>query len=283
MGEENFKFSVLISVYYKEVPEYLDLSLESITDKQILKPNEIVLVKDGLLTKELDNVIEKYIKKYPNLFKIVALEKNYGLGKALNVGLKNCSNELVARMDGDDISKPERFKEQIEIFKNNSNIDICGSWIDEFQMKDKKIEIQSIRKVPKTNDEIYKKLKFVCAFNHPTVMYKKSRVIKIGSYLQTFALEDYYLWVRLALNKCKMYNIQKSLIYFRITDGTVKRRGGIKLLKSDLKFQKYLLKEEFINKREFIKNIFIYGTYRIIPWRIRKILKNKFRIKLYGY
>lgn len=114
-------------------------------------------------------------------------------------------------------------------------------------------------------------------------MYKKSRVIKIGSYLQTFALEDYYLWVRLALNKCKMYNIQKSLIYFRITDGTVKRRGGIKLLKSDLKFQKYLLKEEFINKREFIKNIFIYGTYRIIPWRIRKILKNKFRIKLYGY
>ena len=73
MGEENFKFSVLISVYYKEVPEYLDLSLESITDKQILKPNEIVLVKDGLLTKELDNVIEKYIKKYPNLFKIVAL------------------------------------------------------------------------------------------------------------------------------------------------------------------------------------------------------------------
>ena len=98
---ENLKFSVLISVYYKEIPEYLDLSLESITDKQILKPNEIVLVKDGPLTKKLDEVIEKYINKYPNLFKIISLEKNYGLGKALNIGLENCSYEIVARMDAD--------------------------------------------------------------------------------------------------------------------------------------------------------------------------------------
>lgn len=273
--EENLKFSVLISIYYKEIPEYLDLSLESITDKQILRPDEIVLVKDGPLTKELDGVIKKYINKYPSLFKIIPLEKNYGLGKALNIGLKNCSYEIVARMDGDDISKPERFKEQIEIFKNNPNLDICGSWIDEFQIKDGKLEIQSIRKVPETNNEIYQKLKFICAFNHPTVMYKKSKIIEAGSYLQTFALEDYYLWIRLALNKCKMYNIRKSLIYFRITDGTAKRRGGIKLLKSDLKFQKYLLREKFINKIEYLKNIFIYGIYRIIPWKLREILQKK--------
>ena len=273
--EENLKFSVLISIYYKEIPEYLNLSLESITDKQILKPNEIVLVKDGPLTKELDEVIEKYVNKYPNLFKIITLEKNYGLGKALNIGLENCSYELVARMDGDDISKPKRFKEQIGIFKNNPDLDICGSWIDEFQMKDKELEVQSIRKVPETNNEIYQKLKFICAFNHPTVMYKKSKIIEAGSYLQTFALEDYYLWVRLAVNKCKMYNIQKSLIYFRITDGTAKRRGGIKLLKSDLKFQKHLLEEKFINKKEYLKNVFIYGIYRIIPWKVRKILQKK--------
>lgn len=279
MREENLKFSVLISVYYKEIPEYLDLSLESITDKQILKPDEIVLVKDGPLTKGLDKIIEKYTNKYPKLLKIISLEKNYGLGKALNIGLENCSYELVARMDGDDISKPERFKEQIEIFKNNPDLDICGSWIDEFQIENEKIEIQSIRKVPEINNEIYEKLKYICAFNHPTVMYKKSKIIKAGSYLQTFALEDYYLWVRLALNKCKMYNIQKSLIYFRITDGTAKRRGGIKLLKSDLRFQRYLLKEKFINKREYLKNIIVYGIYRIIPWKIREILQKRNRGK----
>lgn len=273
--EENLKFSVLISVYYKEIPEYLDLSLESITDKQILKPSEIVLVKDGPLTEELDKVIDKYISKHKKLFKIISLGKNYGLGKALNIGLKNCSYELVARMDGDDISKPERFKEQMKIFENSPDLDICGSWIDEFQTKEKKLEVQSIRKVPESNNEIYQKLKFICAFNHPTVMYKKSKVIEVGSYMQTFALEDYYLWVRLALNKCKMYNIPKSLLYFRITDGTAKRRGGMKLLKSDLKFQKYLLKEKFINKKEYLKNTFIYGIYRIIPWKVREILQKK--------
>lgn len=269
------KFSVLISVYYKEIPEYLDLSLESIIDKQILKPNEVVLVKDGPLTKDLDNIIEKYIKKYPNLFKIISLEKNSGLGKALNIGLENCSYELVARMDGDDIAKSERFQEQMEIFKNNSKVDICGSWIDEFSLKNKKIEVQSVRKVPENSDEIYTKLKFSCAFNHPTVMYKKSMVIKVGSYMQTFALEDYYLWIRLALNKCQMYNIQKSLLYFRITDGTAKRRGGLKLLINDLRFQKQLLKEKFINRKEYLRNIFIYGVYRIIPWQLREVLQKK--------
>lgn len=274
MKMEN-KFSVLISVYYKEIPEYLDLSLESIIDKQILKPNEVVLVKDGPLTKDLDNIIEKYIKKYPNLFKIISLEKNSGLGKALNIGLENCSYELVARMDGDDIAKSERFQEQMEIFKNNSKVDICGSWIDEFSLKNKKIEVQSVRKVPENSDEIYTKLKFSCAFNHPTVMYKKSMVIKVGSYMQTFALEDYYLWIRLALNKCQMYNIQKSLLYFRITDGTAKRRGGLKLLINDLRFQKQLLKEKFINRKEYLRNIFIYGVYRIIPWQLREVLQKK--------
>lgn len=234
----DFRFSVLISVYYKEIPRYLDRALQSITDDQVLKPNEIVLVKDGPLTKELDEVIEKYQKRYPNLFKIVALEKNYGLGKALNIGLKNCSYELVARMDGDDISKPERFKKQIDIFKENPDLDILGSWIDEFIEKDGEIKIRSIRKVPETNEEIYQKLKSICAFNHPTVMYRKTKIIEVGSYSQEFALEDYYLWIRLAISGANMYNLQESLLEFRITEGTSKRRGGLKLLKSDVKFQK---------------------------------------------
>lgn len=265
----DFRFSVLISVYYKEIPRYLDRALQSITDDQVLKPNEIVLVKDGSLTKELDEVIEKYQKRYPNLFKIVALEKNYGLGKALNIGLKNCSYELVARMDGDDISKPERFKKQIDIFKENPDLDILGSWIDEFIEKDGEIKIRSIRKVPETNEEIYQKLKSICAFNHPTVMYRKTKIIEVGSYSQEFALEDYYLWIRLAISGANMYNLQESLLEFRITEGTSKRRGGLKLLKSDVKFQKKLYGLDFINKRELLLNLIKYFVYRLLPNDLR--------------
>lgn len=265
----DFRFSVLISVYYKEIPRYLDRALQSITDDQVLKPNEIVLVKDGPLTKELDEVIEKYQKRYPNLFKIVALEKNYGLGKALNIGLKNCTYELVARMDGDDISKPERFKKQIDIFKENPDLDILGSWIDEFIEKDGEIKIRSIRKVPETNEEIYQKLKSICAFNHPTVMYRKTKIIEVGSYSQEFALEDYYLWIRLAISGANMYNLQESLLEFRITEGTLKRRGGLKLLKSDVKFQKKLYGLDFINKRELLLNLIKYFVYRLLPNDLR--------------
>lgn len=276
----DFRFSVLISVYYKEIPRYLDRALQSITDDQVLKPNEIVLVKDGPLTKELDEVIEKYEKKYPNLFKIVVLEKNYGLGKALNIGLENCTYELVARMDGDDISKPERFKKQIDIFKENPNLDILGSWIDEFIEIDGEMKIRSIRKVPEKSDEIFQKLKSICAFNHPTVMYRKSKVIKVGSYLQKFALEDYYLWIRLAINSADMYNIQESLLNFRITEGTSKRRGGIKLLKSDIRFQRKIYQLRFINKKQFLENLIIYFIYRILPNHLRdKIQIIKYRKK----
>lgn len=271
----DFRFSVLISVYYKEIPRYLDRALQSITDDQVLKPNEIVLVKDGTLTKELDEVIEKYQKSYPNLLKIVALEKNYGLGKALNIGLKNCTYELVARMDGDDISKPERFKKQIDIFKGNPDLDILGSWIDEFIEENGEMRIRSIRKVPEKSDEIYQKLKSICTFNHPTVMYKKSKVIEVGSYLQEFALEDYYLWIRIAINGANMHNIQESLLSFRITEGTSKRRGGLKLLKSDVKFQKKLYELGFINKRKLLQNLVKYIVYRLLSNKMRDVLQRK--------
>lgn len=267
-----------MSVYFKEQPEYLDLSLKSITDDQILKPNEIVLVKDGPLTKELDEVIDKYILKYNELFKIVSLNKNGGLGNALNVGLQQCTYDLVARMDTDDIAKPERFEEEIEVFKTNPNLDIVGSWIDEFCEEENKIVVKRRREVPETSQEIYNKLKKICAFNHPTVMYRKTKVLGVGSYSQEFSLEDYYLWIRLAISGCLMHNIQKSLLYFRTNEETYKRRGGIKLLKNDLTFQSKLYQLNFINARELIRNSLVYGVYRILPNKIREVLqKNIYR------
>lgn len=111
------RFSVLLSVYKKEQPVYLQQSLDSLFNKSLL-PNEVILVKDGPLTNELEEVIVRYTQMYPTL-KVVSLLENQGLGKALNEGLKHCSYELVARMDTDDISKSDRFERQIEIFKSH--------------------------------------------------------------------------------------------------------------------------------------------------------------------
>ena len=271
----DFYFSVLMSVYIKENPKYFDRALQSITDDQILKPNQIVLVKDGPLTDELEKIIKKWSEKYKNLFKIIPLEKNMGLGEALRIGIENCSYNLIARMDTDDIAKPERFQEQIKIFKNNE-VDLVGSWIDEFWEVDNKIKVQKIRKVPEKDKDIKEKLKFLNSFNHPTVMYKKIEVLKSGSYSEKYHLmEDYYLWVRMAMDNCKFYNIQKSLLFFRTTPDTYKRRGGVKFIKADVLFQTELLKIGFINIFEYLRNLFVRISFRIIPWQLREVLQKK--------
>lgn len=267
------KFSVLMSIYYKENVNYFKKSMESILNQEI-PPNEIVLVEDGALPDSLNQEIEKFTLKYKNI-KVIKLEKNMGLGEALKIGILSCSNEIIARMDTDDIAKSNRFKKQIEIFKNDATIDIVGSAIDQFKEIDGKINIIGVRKVPETNEKIRKRLKFLNAFNHPTVMFKKSKVLLAGNYSEEFnKLEDYYLWVRMALNNCKFYNIQESLLYFRITEDTSKRRSGIKMLLGDLKLHSYFLKNNFINEIEFIRNIIFWSIYRIAPIRFVKFIKS---------
>lgn len=269
-----YKFSVLISIYYKENINYFNKSMESILNQE-LQADEIILVEDGPLPENLNSEIEKFVNKNKNI-KVIKLEKNMGLGEALKIGILHCSNELIARMDTDDISKPNRFKEQIKIFKNNPNIDMVGSLIDEFKEIDGKINITGIRKVPETNEEIRKKLKVSNAFNHPTVMFKKSKVLAAGNYNEKFnKLEDYYLWVRMALNNCNFYNIQKSLLYFRVTENTSKRRSGIKMFLGDLGLHNYFFKNNFINCGEYLRNIIIWGGYRIFPIKIIKYLQKK--------
>lgn len=271
----DYKFSVLMSVYIKEKPKYLEKALESVFN-QTLRPNEVILVKDGPLSNELEIIINKF-KKDEEALKIVELEKNMGLGEALRIGIENCSYELIARMDTDDICKNNRFEEQINCFKKNPDLDMIGSWIDEFQEIDGKIKVESVRKVPENEQEIVKKLKRANAFNHPTVMYKKNSVIKAGNYSEEYnCLEDYYLWVRMAVNNSKFYNIQKSLIYFRVTLGTSKRRGGLKMLRNDIRLHKKFKKIGFINNFQKYSNIIIWGLYRVVPAEFRKNLQNKF-------
>ena len=251
-------FSVLLSIYYKERPDFLRQSLDSLFSQTLL-PTEVVLVKDGPLTKTLDIIIEEYSKRYLQL-KIVSLSVNQGLGKALNEGLKYCSYDLVVRMDTDDIAKPNRLEKQLKAFNNQSDIDFVCSWI------------LSIRKLPEYHKEIYKFAKKRNPINHPAVMFRKSSVLAAGGYKHFPLFEDYYLWVRMLMNGAKFYNIQESLLYFRSSSDMFKRRGGINYALMELKFERELLRIKFIDKSIFIKNILIRFISRLIPNKLRTII-----------
>lgn len=262
------KFSVLMSIYCKEDPMNFDISMRSIWDKQSIKPNEIILVKDGPLTNELDKIIEKWKNKLHDILYIIPLKQNLGLGDALNIGLQYCNYNIVARMDTDDIALPSRFEEQINIFKKN-DIDVCGSWVSEFE--DSELNIVSCRIVPEYNQEIVNYAKTRCPVNHPSIMYKKDAVQKAGGYKKLMWFEDYYLWARMIISGAKFYNIQKTLVNMRAGYQQLERRRGFKYAMSELKLQVKFKSMKFINSGEFIKNVLIRFTVRILPKSITKL------------
>lgn len=213
---KNKKYSVLMSLYKKEKPEYLRLALDSMLN-QTIAPDEIVLVEDGPLTEELYAVLEEY----PSLHR-VKNETNLGLGLALNVGLNACRNELVARMDTDDCSKPERCEKQLARFEEKPYLSIVGSHIDEF-IGDIS-NVVSKRIVPTSSETIYEYAKKRSAFNHPAVMYSKTAVLDNGGYADLKRNQDVDLFGRMQFKGYKAENIDESLLWFRSSDELAKRR-----------------------------------------------------------
>lgn len=271
MKNNTLDFSVLISVYIKENRDFLSYSLESIFN-QVLIPKEVILVEDGPLTSDLYAVINEFQSKFPEL-KTVSLPTNQGLGRALNEGLKHCSYELVARMDTDDIAKPDRFQKQVEIFSQYPDVDVCGAWIDEFE--NKVTNVISTRKLPETHEEIALYAKKRCPLNHPVVMFKKSAVIAAGGYQHFPLFEDYYLWVRMLMNGARFYNIQESLLYFRFSPDMFKRRGGWKYAMDETRFQRFLFKRQFISFPELVKNVGVRFCVRLMPNSLRTFIYKK--------
>lgn len=211
------KYSVLMSLYIKEKPEYLKKAVDSMLN-QTVKPDEIVIVEDGSLTNALYAVLDEYGDKITR----VRNEKNLGLGLALNVGLKVCRNDLVARMDTDDISKPERCEKQLKRFEERPELAIVGAWVDEFTVSPK--QIVSTRAVPTDSDAIYNFAKKRSAFNHPAVMYRKSAVLAQGGYADLRRNQDVDLFGRMLYAGNKAENIGEALLWFRSNDDLAKRR-----------------------------------------------------------
>ena len=261
------KFSVLMSVYYKESPIFLKKSIESVLN-QTIKPSEIVFIKDGPLTDELEEILDYYKEMYKGLFKFISFEENKGLGSALRRGIEVCSFEIIARMDTDDICVKNRFERELKELKER-NIDIVGSNILEFDGNINNVIAERV--VPKTDIEIKNSAKKRNPFNHMTVMYKKSAVLKAGNYRDFLWFEDYNLWIRMIMSGAKMYNIQEDLVYARTGKSMFGRRGGKEYIRREYKMQKYMLKYKFINLPRFYTNVIGRTFVRIMPNKIREI------------
>lgn len=270
----NLKYSVLMSLYYKEKPEYLEKSIDSMIN-QTVKPDEIVIVKDGPLTDELEKVLNEYQQRYPKVFNIVISEENIGLGRALNLGLKHCKNELVARMDTDDISMLDRCEKQLHCFKKDIDLSIVGSNISEFIETEG--NIVSRRNVPSKDQQIKEYIGKRCPFNHVSVMFKKSKVMSVGSYKEWFWNEDYYLWIRMFEVDYKFENLNEELVKVRVGTDMYKRRGGIKYFKSELGLQNYMLRKKIIGIEQYLYNSIIRFIIQVImPNNIRGYIFKRF-------
>lgn len=264
------KYSVLMSLYNKENPEYLRLALDSMIN-QTIKPDELVLVEDGPLSDELYAVLDDYdiyLKRVKN-------PTNLGLGLSLNKGLNVCRNDLVARMDTDDISVLNRCEKQLLFFAEHPDTTILGGQIEEF-ISDPQ-NVVGKRVVPESDEELKLYMKRRCPFNHMTVMFKKSDVIKAGNYQNWFRNEDYYLWIRLALNGFKFSNLPDTLVYARVGADMYQRRGGNEYYKSEIGIQKLMLEKKMIDIGTYVMNC---GkrlvVEKILPNRIRGWVFQKF-------
>lgn len=273
MDEENIKFSVLMSVYRKENPKWFQMAVESVIN-QTIKPDEIVIVQDGELTKELYVICDELCDKYPQLISFYPLEQNSGLGIALQRGVLACKNEYIARMDTDDIALPDRFEVQLDAFKRNPNIVICGGYIQEFAGDAE--HINAMRKVPVSKDEIYTFCKQRNPFNHMTVMFKKSAVLSVGNYQPFLLLEDYYLWYRLIKKGYEMCNVPVPLVRVRADESMINRRGGFDYFKREMALYKEFYNDGYINEFEMAYVLLVRLVSRICPDFIRKSIYHNF-------
>lgn len=259
------KFSVAMCVYGGDDPEWFQTAVESILN-QTVPPDEVVLVVDGPVPEQLDGVIARYEARTD--FRVIRLAENQGHGNARRISLARCAHELVALMDADDISVPDRFERQLAVFAEKANMSVVGGNIAEFIHTES--NVVGYRKVPSGQDEIRAYLKIRCPLNQVTVMLKKSCVQAAGGYIDWFCNEDYYLWIRMYLAGMEFANIPQVLVNVRVGKEMYQRRGGLRYFKSEAKLQKYMLENRVIGPVTYLVNV----TKRLI---VQVLLPNRLR------
>ncbi len=259
------KFSVCMCVYHKDDPRWFDDAARSILE-QTAVPDQIVLVVDGPVPPALDAVIRKY-EAMP-VFTVVRLPENMGLGIARRTGLEQCRHGLVAMMDADDLSVPERFALQLAEFEKDPELSIVGGQITEFiDSPENKV---GMRQVPLTHADIREYIKTRCPFNHMTVMVRLADIMAVGGYMDWYWNEDYYLWIRMHLAEQKFANVPQTLVNVRVGEEMYQRRGGRKYFASELGIQKLMRKHKIIGFVTFHSNV----AKRLV---VQVLLPNKVR------
>lgn len=256
-------FSVLISIYHKEQPEHFNMCMQSIWDHQTLEPSEIILVEDGPLTPELDLVILQWKEKLGEVLKITKLTQNVGTGKAKNIGLEQCTYEIICIVDTDDISVTDRFEKQINELMLDPELVVLGGQITEF-IED--IDSPSgMRRVPLKNLELCNYAKRQSPFNNMTIAYRKTKIIEVGGYQHHLWMEDYNLFLRVIARGYKIQNLPDVLVYARIDNGMHARRKGYEYIKSEK--QLLNLKKELKLQSSIHANMLflIRSAFRLIP------------------
>ncbi|WP_419241984.1 glycosyltransferase [Pediococcus pentosaceus] len=262
---DEYKYSGLMSIYFKEKSERFEKAMDSILKQEVL-PLEFILVEDGPLTQSLYESIDK-IKKIFELhninFIIVENETNQGLGRALNNGMKKANCNLIARFDSDDINRPDRMGKTLDRFRSNQNLVLIGSNILEFDPNNS--DFVQYRKVPIGKKNIVKKISSRNPFNHMTVTFKKNAVEGVGGYEDVPYFEDYYLWFRLLKKGYNIDNIDETLVDAFVDSNFYTRRSGVQYLFKEINFQTLIFKKRYISFFKYLYNLIVRGGSRLIP------------------
>ncbi len=259
-------FSLLLPVYSGDKPAYLERAFRSSVPEQTQRPDDVVIVQDGPVPYDLTRCIEAIVESSPVPVRLVPLRENRGLAVALETGLDACRHEVVARMDADDISLPERFARQMA--EMEAGLDLIGTGMFEFAD-----EVGTIvgRRVPPTGQSsIEHYARFADPFNHPTVVYRKAAVRRAGGYTDIGLMEDYSLFARMIHSGARVDNIPDPLVMYRVSDGAYARRGGLAQLRAELRLQREFRRLRFTTPYEAVRNVAVRGSYRLVPEGVRR-------------
>lgn len=265
----NPDFSVLMAVYRKDNPAWFRAALDSLVGQTLL-PQEIVLVQDGPLTAELEAVIGEFSRQHPKLLTHVVLPENRGLGPALNVGLEHCRHEIVARMDSDDLSKPDRFARQIPELALDAGLAVLGGWLEEFS--DRPDQPDQLKTVPEGGQALVRYAKNRNPVNHPTAAFRKSIIQACGGYENVPYFEDYHLWAKVLQAGHRIRNLQAVLLSFRTDSQFLSRRSGRQYRAHERYFLSLLEKIGFLSRAELLKALIMRSILRMLPKALLKKL-----------